>query len=75
MPIDEAHPLKAVSPYGATKLMIEDIMRDLSKSDPEWRIILLRYFNPVGAHPSGAAGGGVAGRPHSCCATALPFVA
>ena len=53
VPIDEAHPLKAVSPYGATKLMIEDILRDVSASDPEWRIILLRYFNPVGAHPSG----------------------
>ena len=53
VPIDEAHPLKAVSPYGATKLMIEDILRDVSASDPDWRIILLRYFNPVGAHPSG----------------------
>jgi UDP-glucose 4-epimerase len=53
VPIDEAHPLKAVSPYGNTKLIIEDILRDVSKSDPEWRIILLRYFNPVGAHPSG----------------------
>ena len=54
VPIDEAHPLKAVSPYGATKLMIEDILRDVSASDPEWRVALLRYFNPVGAHPSGA---------------------
>jgi hypothetical protein len=56
VPIDEAHPLKAVSPYGNTKLIIEDILRDVSKSDPEWRIILLRYFNPVGAHPSGRIG-------------------
>lgn len=56
MPIDEAHPLKAVSPYGNTKLIIEDILRDVSASDPEWRIILLRYFNPVGAHPSGEVG-------------------
>lgn len=56
VPIDEAHPLKAVSPYGNTKLIIEDILRDVSKSDPEWRIILLRYFNPVGAHPSGELG-------------------
>ncbi|PSC71614.1 UDP-glucose 4-epimerase [Micractinium conductrix] len=56
VPIDEAHPLKAVSPYGNTKLIIEDIFRDLSASDPEWRIILLRYFNPVGAHPSGKIG-------------------
>ncbi len=57
MPIDEAHPLKAVSPYGNTKLIIEDILRDVSVSDPEWRIILLRYFNPVGAHPSGEQAG------------------
>ncbi|KAI3436791.1 hypothetical protein D9Q98_006202 [Chlorella vulgaris] len=56
VPIDEAHPLKAVSPYGNTKLIIEDILRDVSASDPEWRIILLRYFNPVGAHPSGKIG-------------------
>ena len=61
VPIDEKHPLKAVSPYGATKLMIEDILRDVSASDPEWRIILLRYFNPVGAHPSGGWGGAVVG--------------
>lgn len=56
VPLDEKHPLKAVSPYGRTKLIIEDIFRDLSASDPEWNIILLRYFNPVGAHPSGKIG-------------------
>lgn len=56
VPIDEKHPLKAVSPYGRTKLIIEDIFRDLAASDKEWRIILLRYFNPVGAHPSGRIG-------------------
>ena len=54
VPLDEGHPLKAVSPYGRTKLVIEDIFRDLYTAEPEWRIILLRYFNPVGAHPSGA---------------------
>ncbi len=54
VPIDEVHPLEAVSPYGRTKLQIEDIMRDVAASDKSWRIILLRYFNPVGAHPSGA---------------------
>ena len=53
VPIKESTPLGAMSPYGRTKLVIEDMMRDLAKSDPEWRIILLRYFNPVGAHPSG----------------------
>ena len=53
VPIDEAHPRQAVSPYGRTKLIIEDIMRDVAASDPTWRIVLLRYFNPVGAHSSG----------------------
>ena len=53
VPIDEAHPLAAVSPYGRTKLIIEEIFRDYSAADPQWRTILLRYFNPVGAHPSG----------------------
>ena len=55
VPIKESTPLAAMSPYGRTKLMIEDMMRDLAASDKEWRIILLRYFNPVGAHPSGEA--------------------
>ena len=53
VPINEEHPLKAVSPYGRTKLIIEDIFRDVAAAEPEWRTILLRYFNPVGAHPSG----------------------
>ena len=53
VPIKESTPLAAMSPYGRTKLFIEDMMRDLASSDKEWRIILLRYFNPVGAHPSG----------------------
>lgn len=53
VPIDENHPLKAVSPYGRTKLIIEDIFHDVAAAEPEWRTILLRYFNPVGAHPSG----------------------
>ena len=53
VPIDEDHPLKALSPYGRTKLIIEDMLRDVAASEPQWRTILLRYFNPVGAHPSG----------------------
>ena len=52
-PINETHPLSAVSPYGRSKLIIEEIFRDYSAADPSWRTILLRYFNPVGAHPSG----------------------
>jgi UDP-glucose 4-epimerase len=56
-PITEEHPtVAAQSPYGWTKLMTEQIMRDLHQSDPSWNIILLRYFNPVGAHPSGDIG-------------------
>lgn len=58
VPIDESHPLCAVSPYGRTKIINEDIFRDLHASDKEWRIVLLRYFNPVGAHPSGEGGRG-----------------
>ena len=56
VPIDETHPLSAVSPYGRTKLIIEDIFRDYAEADKGWRTILLRYFNPVGAHPSGDLG-------------------
>lgn len=56
VPIHEDFPLSATNPYGRSKLMIEDILRDLEKSDPRWRIALLRYFNPVGAHASGLIG-------------------
>ncbi|MDL5376340.1 UDP-glucose 4-epimerase GalE [Exiguobacterium mexicanum] len=55
-PIDESFPLSATNPYGRTKLMIEDIMRDLAIADPSWSIALLRYFNPIGAHESGQIG-------------------
>ena len=60
VPIDEKHRLEACSPYGRTKLMIEDIFRDVAISDKEFHIILLRYFNPVGAHPSGTLPDGCA---------------
>lgn len=56
MPIDEETPLSAVNPYGSTKLMIERILQDLYVADHDWNIILLRYFNPVGAHASGLIG-------------------
>ena len=56
LPIDERHPLGAANPYGRTKLHVEYILEDLSKSDPEWSIICLRYFNPIGAHESGLIG-------------------
>ncbi len=56
VPIVEDFPLSATNPYGRTKLMIEKILRDLCASDSAWRVALLRYFNPVGAHPSGRIG-------------------
>ncbi|MBE5108134.1 UDP-glucose 4-epimerase GalE [Bacillus thuringiensis] len=55
-PITEDFPLSATNPYGQTKLMIEQIMRDIAKADSEWSIALLRYFNPFGAHQSGRIG-------------------
>jgi UDP-glucose 4-epimerase len=56
VPISESFPLSATNPYGRSKLMIEDILRDLYRADDTWRIALLRYFNPVGAHASGLIG-------------------
>ena len=70
VPIVETSPLRAVNPYGRTKLASEDIMRDLAASDPTWRIILLRYFNPVGAHPSGQLGEDPRGVPNNI----MPFL-
>ena len=56
VPITEDFPIQAASPYGRTKLFIEEILRDVYQSDREWNVILLRYFNPVGAHLSGEIG-------------------
>ena len=56
VPIREDFPLSATNPYGYTKLMLEQILTDLHTADPEWNVTLLRYFNPVGAHPSGRIG-------------------
>ncbi len=56
LPIREDFPLSATNPYGRSKLIIEEILRDLHHSDPAWDIAILRYFNPVGAHPSGRIG-------------------
>ena len=71
LPITEAAPLAATSPYGATKLMSENILRDLARADPQWRIALLRYFNPVGAHASGTIGEDPRGTPNNL----MPYVA
>ena len=71
VPISEDFPLSATNPYGRTKLMIEDILRDIHKSDSSWRIALLRYFNPIGAHNSGLIGEDPNGVPNNL----LPYVA
>ncbi|KAF3339797.1 UDP-glucose 4-epimerase GEPI48 [Carex littledalei] len=70
VPCTEEFPLCAMNPYGRTKLIIEDICHDLQVSDPEWKIMLLRYFNPVGAHPSGQIGEDPRGIPNNL----MPFV-
>jgi len=65
VPITEDFPLSTTNPYGATKLMIEDMLRDVFKSDNTWNIAILRYFNPVGAHKSGTIGEDPAGIPNN----------
>ncbi|XP_074571130.1 UDP-glucose 4-epimerase GEPI48-like [Curcuma longa] len=70
VPCTEEFPLCATNPYGRTKLMIEEICRDIHCGDSEWDIILLRYFNPVGAHPSGFIGEDPRGIPNNL----MPFV-
>ncbi|WP_415890393.1 UDP-glucose 4-epimerase GalE [Neptuniibacter sp. SY11_33] len=71
VPILEHFPLSATNPYGQSKLMVENILRDLSVSDPRWQIALLRYFNPVGAHESGLIGEDPSGIPNNL----MPYVA
>lgn len=56
VPVDETFPLSAINPYGNTKLIIEDMCRDICHADSDWSIALLRYFNPIGAHKSGKIG-------------------
>ncbi len=71
VPIKEEFPLSATNPYGRSKLMVEEILRDLHVSDPAWTVVLLRYFNPVGAHPSGLIGEDPNGIPSNL----MPFIA
>jgi len=71
LPYTEAHPLSPMNVYGHTKLMVEQVLRDLANSNPAWRIALLRYFNPVGAHISGLIGEDPSGVPNNL----MPFVA
>lgn len=70
LPLKEDHPRSATSPYGRTKLIVEDILEDLYASDNSWRIARLRYFNPVGAHPSGLIGEDPRGIPNNL----MPYV-
>ncbi len=69
-PIQEDFPLSATNPYGRTKLMIEEILRDLHVADDTWSISLLRYFNPIGAHESGRIGEDPSGIPNNL----MPYI-
>ena len=71
VPITEDMPTSAVNPYGRTKLMIEEILRDVAAADPAWSVVLLRYFNPAGAHTSGLIGEDPAGVPNNL----MPYIA
>ncbi len=70
VPIREDFPLHVTNPYGRTKLMLEEIFRDFAVADPEWDIVLLRYFNPIGAHESGRIGEDPKGIPNNL----LPYI-
>ena len=70
VPMKEDLPTWATSPYGWTKVMIEQILRDVAVAQPAWRIALMRYFNPVGAHPSGTIGEDPSGEPNNL----LPYI-
>lgn len=70
LPLTENSPIGAINPYGKTKQMIEEILSDLYKADKEWSIALLRYFNPVGAHPSGKIGEDPNGIPNNL----MPYI-
>lgn len=70
-PYNEKMPTSATNPYGNTKVMIEQILNDLTVSDPDWSVVLLRYFNPIGAHKSGLIGENPNGIPNNL----LPYIA
>lgn len=69
-PIKESAPLRPASPYGRSKMIVESILSDVAAADPSWQVALLRYFNPVGAHPSGDMGEDPSGIPNNL----MPFV-
>jgi len=70
LPLDEDHPTQAINPYGRSKLHIEEILADVVVSDPGWRVVCLRYFNPVGAHSSGLIGEDPRGAPNNL----MPYI-
>lgn len=70
VPITEDFPLSVTNPYGRTKLMVEEILKDLYQSDKSWNIVILRYFNPIGAHQSGELGEDPTGIPNNL----VPYV-
>lgn len=70
VPLTEDTPLDAVSPYGRTKLLIEEMLSDICAADPQWEVLSLRYFNPIGAHPSGRIGESPIGVPNNL----LPYI-
>jgi UDP-glucose 4-epimerase len=70
VPINESSRLQVTNPYGRTKLICEDILRDLQQADPRWQVAILRYFNPVGAHISGTIGENPSGTPNNL----MPFI-
>ena len=71
LPLDESHPTTATNPYGRSKLHIEEMLNDVTRSDAQWRIACLRYFNPVGAHESGLIGENPSGIPNNL----MPYIA
>ena len=71
VPVTEDFPLSATNPYGRSKLIVEDMLRDLHRAEPDWSIMILRYFNPVGAHESGLIGEDPQGIPNNL----MPFIA
>lgn len=71
VPIQEHFPTSATNPYGRSKLMVEEMLRDIVAADPRWSVVLLRYFNPVGAHISGLIGEDPNGIPNNL----LPYIA
>ncbi|HET8730911.1 MAG TPA: UDP-glucose 4-epimerase GalE, partial [Moraxellaceae bacterium] len=70
VPLKEDAPLRAINPYGQTKLMVEQMLRDIARAESGWHVAMLRYFNPVGAHESGRIGEDPAGIPNNL----MPFV-